>query len=223
VEPLGGWRRRNIIAALRLLFHFAKKRRLIFSNPTIGLEAEDVSPNLLPMTGDEVRTVEQLAVHPAQRLIIALLAVHTARLISIQLLTLDDVDLPNRRITLAGHLQRLGELAHRTLQAWLDHPRATWPHTSNRHVLISGRTALGVGPVSKGYFKWHLRDHGIAPERIRADRILHEALAVGLDPLHLARIFNLSHATASRYAAIAKRLIDPSTQSTEASPQRHGP
>ena len=55
------------------------------------------------MTEDEVRAVEQLAVHPAQRLIIALLAVHAARLISIQLLTLADVDLPNRRITLAGH------------------------------------------------------------------------------------------------------------------------
>lgn len=33
---------------------------------------------------------------------------------------LDDLDLPNRRITIAGHAQRLGELTDRALHAWLD-------------------------------------------------------------------------------------------------------
>ena len=47
-------------------------------------------------------------------------------------LTLDDIDLPNRRITIAGHSQRLGDLSHQALRTWLDHRRATWPHTPNR-------------------------------------------------------------------------------------------
>jgi hypothetical protein len=38
--------------------------------------------------------------------------------------------------------------------------------------------------------------------------VLHEALTAGPDPLHLALVFNLSHATASRYAAIAQHLLD---------------
>lgn len=220
MEPLRGWPRRTTIAALRSLFRFAKKRRLIFTNPTARLKAEDIDRSLVPMTEDEIRAVGQVAVHPAQRLIIALLAVHAARPASIQHLTLDDVDLPNRRITLAGHPQRLGEMTDRTLRDWLDHRRATWPRTLNRHILISGKSALGVQPVTKSYFKWHLRDHGIQPERIRGDQILHEALAVGPDPLHLSLVFNLSHSTASRYAGIAEQLLDGPTSRKTPQPQR---
>jgi hypothetical protein len=86
--------------------------------------------------------------------------------------------------------------------------RATGPHTPNRHVLISKATALGVQPVSKSYLTWHLRDHGIQPERIRGDRILHETLAVGPDPLHLSLVFTLSHSAATRYTDIATTLLD---------------
>jgi integrase len=222
LEPLRGWPRRTTIAALRSLFRFATTRRLVFTNPTTRLKAENIDRILVPMTEDEIRAVEQIAVHPAQRLIIALLAVHAARPASIQYLALDDLDLPNRRITLAGHPQRLGEMPYRTLRSWLDYRRATWPHTPNRHILISGKTALGVQPVTKSYFKWHLRDHGIHPERIRADRILHEALAVGPDPLHLSLVFNLSHSTASRYARIAEQLLDAPTDNAGAPPSRRG-
>jgi hypothetical protein len=46
-----------------------------------------------------------------------------------------------------------------------------------------------------------------SPRRFR-DRILHEALSVGPDPLHLTLVFNLSHTAASRYADIAQHLLD---------------
>ncbi|MFF4763160.1 hypothetical protein [Streptomyces sp. NPDC001292] len=72
------------------------------------------------MTDAEVLAVQRIAVTPAQRLVIALAAVHAARATAIRRLTLDDLDLSNRRITLAGHAQRLGELPHQTLLAWLD-------------------------------------------------------------------------------------------------------
>jgi len=80
------------------------------------------------MTDAEIRADEQAATSPAQRLIVALAAVHAARWDAIRDLTLD-LDLPNRRITIAGHRQRLGELTYRALRAWLGHRRATWPHT----------------------------------------------------------------------------------------------
>ena len=103
---------------------------------------------MLPMTAEQIRAVQQAAVTPAQRLAIALAAVHAARPGAIRELTLDDIDLPSRRITIAGHRQPLGELTRNALLAWLGYRRATWPDTANRHVLISRISALGTGPVS---------------------------------------------------------------------------
>jgi integrase len=208
LDPLRGWPRSNAIAALRSLFRFAKRRGLVFADPTTRLRAAAVDRSVLPMTDAEIRAVEQAAVTPAQRLVVALAAVHAARGAAIRHLTLDDLDLPNRRITLAGHAQHLGEAVHRLLLTWLDHRRASWPHTPNRHVLVSGRTALGTVPVTADYLKCQLADRGIHLERIRADRVLHEAMTAGPDPLHLALVFNLSHTTAGRYAAIAQKLLD---------------
>ncbi len=158
------------------------------------------------MTADEIRAVEQVITLPGQRLIIALAAVHAARWEAIRALTLDDLDLPSRRIAIAGHPQRLGDLSHQALRAWLDHRRAAWPHTPNRHVLISKRTALGDAPVSRGYVNFHLKPDGVSVERIRRDRILHEALTGRPDPLHLSLMFGISERPASQYARIARDL-----------------
>lgn len=208
LEQLCGHQHRNTVVALRSLFRFAKKRGLIFANPTACLKAERVEPDLIPLTDNEIRSVEQAATNPAQRLIIALAAIHAARTATIRCLTLDDLDLPNRRITLHGQPQRLGELTYRALRAWLHHRRAVWPHSPNWHVLIAARTALGTTPVSHVYIQSEMRSHDINVDRIRADRILHEALTAGPDPLHLSLVFNLSLSTASRYADMAQRLLD---------------
>jgi hypothetical protein len=168
----------------------------------------DIDRSLLPMTEAEVSAVELLAVTPAQRLVVALAAVHAARATAIRHLTLDDLDLPNRRVTIAGHAQRLGELPHQALRIWLEQRRASWPRTPNRHILISEKAALGNAPVSHAYLKRHLLQRGVYLERIRGDWVLHEALTVGPDPLHLALVFDLSHITASRCAAIAQSLLD---------------
>jgi hypothetical protein len=90
------------------------------------------------------------------------------------------------------------------------------PHPQ-QHVLISERTALGTQPISKGYFQFHPRRHGVGLDRIRRDRILHEALATGANPLHPAVVFNLSITAASRYATLADQLA---TGQLETSPPR---
>jgi hypothetical protein len=179
LDPLRRWQRRNAVAALRSLFRFAKKRGLIFANPTTRLKAPNIDRHLLPMTEAEIHTIEQLIVTPLQRVIVALAAVHAARSAGIRHLTLDDVDLPNRRIVLAGHDQRLGELPYLALRAWLRIRRATWPNTPNRHVLLSKRTALELGPVSGTFVRSHTTRLGIDLERIRGDRVLHEGPALG--------------------------------------------
>jgi len=184
-----------------------KKRGLVFANPAARLKAADPGSSLLPMTDAGIRAVEQAATSPAQRLMVSLAAVHAARWAAIRGLTRGDLDLPSRRITIAGHRQRLGELTYRAPQAWLGHRRAAWPRTLNRHILVSERTALGSGPVSRSYLHWNLQRHGVSIERIRCDRVLHEALTARADPLHLALVFGLSHATASKCALIACDLL----------------
>jgi integrase len=207
LEELRGHPLCTAISAVRSLFRFARKRGLIFADPARRLSAAGPEPSMLPMTGDEIRAVEQAITLPGQRLIVALAAVHAARWKAIQALALDDLDLPNRRITIAGHPQRLGDLSHKALRAWLGYRRAAWPHSPNRHVLISEKTALGDGPVTRGYLDFHLKPHGVSVERIRRDRILHEALTGRPDPLHLSLMFGISERPASQYARIARDLL----------------
>ncbi|WP_194908967.1 hypothetical protein [Catenulispora rubra] len=144
----GSWRRRTATAALRSLFFFAKKNKLIFANPTTRLKAEPVNDGLVPMSQEQIRLVENAAVRADQRLAVILAAVQAAKRGAIRDLTLDDLDLANRRITIAGSEQRLSKPARQALLAWLDERRSRWPHNPNRHVLINTRTALGDGPVS---------------------------------------------------------------------------
>ncbi|MEU1517673.1 hypothetical protein ABZ490_36955 [Streptomyces sp. NPDC005811] len=113
-----------------------------------------------------------------------------------------------RRQGLASQPAPKEVLPHQTLLAWLDQRRDTWPKTPNRHVPINAKTALGTGPVSPEYLKRHLLHQGVYLERVHSDRVLNEALTVGADPRHLALVFNLSHTTASSYAAIAQNLLD---------------
>jgi hypothetical protein len=56
---------------------------------------------------------------------------------------------------------------------------------------------------------------GVMLDRVRADRILHEALATGADPLHLQLVFNLHATTATRYAATARRILSDQAESDE--------
>jgi hypothetical protein len=206
LKPLRGHQHSTTIAALRSLFRFAKKCGLIFTNPTTRLKATRVEPTLIPLTDTEIHAIEQATTNPAQRLIVALAVVHAARAATIRRLTLDDLDLPNHRITLAGHTQRLSELTRHALQTWLEHRKIAWPRSPNRHVLISARTAIAITPVSQVYLQNQIRSLGVTTDRLRQDRILHEALTASADPLHLSLVFNLSLTTASRYADIAQQL-----------------
>ena len=210
LEPLRGLRRYNAITALRSLFRFARRRGLTFADPTRHLRGgRGAGRTVVPMTAEQIRAVQQAAATPAQRLAIALAAVHAARPGAIRGLTLEDIDLPSRRISIAGHRQPLGELTRHALLAWLDHRRATWPATANRHVLITRKSALGTGPVSASYLADYLGRHqrGISLEHIRRDRILAEALATGADPLHLALVFNIDHTNAMAYVGAARNLL----------------
>ncbi|MER5648650.1 hypothetical protein [Streptosporangium sp. NPDC002524] len=122
--------------------------------------------------------------------------------------TLDDIDLPIRQTRLSDHRKKLSEFVHQTLVDWLHDRHRKWPHTLNRHVLISWKSAAGTEPVGDYYLTWRLLLLGAQLEQIRGDRVLQEALMVDADPLHLELVFNLGSQTTIEYADIARSLLE---------------
>ena len=208
LEPLRGHRRYNAIMALRSLFRFAKRRGLTFADPTRHLSGGwGAGRTVLPMTAEQIRAAgaggRDSRPAPGR---CSEPAVHAARSQAIRELTLDDIDLPSRRITIAGHRQRLGELTCDALLASLGYRRATWPDTASPHAPVLRISALGTRPVWPDY-PGNRQPLGICLEHIRRDRILHEALATGADPVHLALVFNIDHTNAMAYANAARNLL----------------
>jgi hypothetical protein len=78
----------------------------------------------------------------------------------------------------------------------------------NRHLLITRDSAHGLAPAGRTYLNERLLATAIGLDRIWSDRVLHEALTTGTDPLHLTLMFNLAHTTAGRYAAFAQELLN---------------
>jgi len=208
VNTLHGHQRQATMVALRSLFGWAKTNGVVFANPTSNIRIGRRDDSVLqPLSPAEITRTVEAATTPQARLVVALAAVHAARPGAIRALHLDDVDLANRRLTIAGRTRPLDELTHRVLVAWLDHRRRRWPNTANAHLLISARTAVGHGPVSAPGINLMLRGLPATLERLRIDRQLEEALTHRADPLHLAVVFDLDESTAIRYAASARQLL----------------
>jgi hypothetical protein len=220
-ELLRGRQRHTAMVALRSLFAWAKANGVVFANPTRNVSTgRRAYPVFQPLTAEELASTLAVATTPQARLVVALAAVHAARCGAIRALHLDDVDLANRRLRIAGRPRPLDELTQRLLVEWLDHRRRRWPNTANPHLLLSTRTALGHGPVSAPWANRILRGLPATLERLRIDRQLEEALTHRADPLHLAAVFDLDESTAIRYAASARQLMNrPHEAAPVASPR----
>ena len=208
LDGLHGDARLAALVALRSLFNWARREGAIFASPASRIKiGARTLPVWQPLTTGEITNAVQAAATPQARLCIALAAVHAARPGQIRALQLDDADVGNRKITIAGRTRPLDDLTRRLLIEWLDCRRARWPHTANRHLLVSKRSALGAGPVSAPWIR-DLRGQRATLDRLRIDRQLEEALACDADPLHLAAVFGMDTSTAIRYATNARQLLE---------------
>ena len=209
LEEVHGSRRSNVLVALRSLFAFCKKRKTIFRSPVQGIRVGDRTWGVIqPLSQDEIDQAAAAAATPEARLVVVLAAMHAVRAKAIREIRLDDVDLGNRRIVIGGRARPLDDLTREVLLEWLAHRAARWPSTANPHLLVNQQSANGTGPVGIGYlYKTVLRGKAATLERLRVDRQLQEALAVGPDPLHLASMFGLDPKTAIRYAENARQLL----------------
>lgn len=208
-NALHGKQRQMRVVAFRSLFAWAKRNGVVFANPAVRLSAGRLDyPVWQPLLPEEITRTVEAATTPQARLFVVLAAVHAARTGAVRAMQLDDVDLANRRLTIAGRTRPLDDLTCRVLVDWLDHRRRRWPHTANPHLLVSRESALKLGPVSEPWGNLVLRGLPATLERLRIDRQLEEALTHGADPLHLAIVFDISESTAIRYAASARQLLE---------------
>ncbi|MBF6411512.1 hypothetical protein IU439_31200, partial [Nocardia farcinica] len=80
VDQLTGHARVGTLVALRSLFRFAKRRGLVFQNPTSRIHGGTAPARVvLPMSDPEIAEVTATAVAPLQRIAVALVAVYAAR------------------------------------------------------------------------------------------------------------------------------------------------
>lgn len=213
-DSLHGNKRHHTLSVLRSLFRHCRKTGTIFRDPAarirIGRQPYGIVQPLQPA---EVREAITAANTPAARLALALAAIHAARPKAIRELQLDDIDLGNRRLVIAGHARPLDELTRQAILCWLDYRRSRWPNTANPHLIVSQQSALETGPVSKVWITNALRGLTATLERLRVDRQLEEALTHGPDPLHLSVVFGLDEKTAIRYATAARQLLETQIES----------
>jgi hypothetical protein len=190
-------------------FRHCKKNGVIFRDPTARLR---VGPGnyhaILPLKDNDIAEAATAATTQATRLTLVLAAIHAARTTDIGKLLIDDIDLGNRRLTIAGRTRPLDDLTHRALLDWLDYRRSTRPNTANPHLLINRLTAVRTCSVGRVWITQAFWGLEATLDRLHADRQLEESLAHGPDPLHLAAVFGLSSSTAIRYAAAARQLLD---------------
>jgi hypothetical protein len=208
-DSLTGSLRRQTLTALRSLFGHCKKTGRIFRDPTRGITIGQRPLNLIqPLLPQEIDQATATAITPAARLALALAAVHAARPKTIRELHLDDIDLGNRRLTLAGKTRPLDDLTRVLLLAWFHHRGRRWPGTANPHLIVNQQTAMTTRAVSENWLTETCRGLTATLERLRVDRQLEEALTHGPDPLHLAAVFGIDDTTAIRYATIARQLLE---------------
>lgn len=110
---------------------------------------------------------------------------------------LDDLDIGNRRLTIAGRVRPLDDLTLKLLLEWLEHRRCRWPNTANPQLLIINQTATRTSRASNHWISASMRGQDATLERLRVDRQLEEALTHGPDLLH-AEAFRLDEKTAMR-------------------------
>lgn len=215
VDAVYGLERKTLLNGLRSLFRYMRRQRQIFRDPTMGIKGGTFErPPIIPLPRQSYTEAVAAAITPAQRLMLALTVVHAARRPALKMLTLDDLDLSNRKITLAGHTRPLDELTHGLLINYLFFRHRSWPRTANRHLFVTRVTSHEIGPVSDYWCHTQFAGLSASLEKMRIDRHLEEALAGGGDPARLAAVFGVSEFTAIRYAKAARMLLEGPLETT---------
>lgn len=117
-----GDKRQHLLSALRSLFRHCKKTGIIFRDPAARVRVGRQEPGvLIPLLPEQIDAALTVVNTPVARLAVALAGVHAARPNAILAMRLDDVDLGNWRLVIAGRVRPLDDLTRDVLVEWLRH------------------------------------------------------------------------------------------------------
>jgi hypothetical protein len=87
-------------------------------------------------------------------------------------------------------------MAHQVRNNWGRSSVRSWGGKSVRRHLEGGSTAVGTFWMDR-----LVKELPVGVDRLRQDRILEKALAIGADPLHLAHVFSLGAKASLRHTS----------------------
>lgn len=137
------------------------------------------------------------------RLALLLVGVHAIPAHRLRHLTVGDVDLGRGRLRINGRRRRLDAVTLAALRGWLLERRRRWPATANPHLFLAPTSHYGHAPVAAGYFKAVLQRYQIGSRQLRRSRLHAEAEAT-MDPVRLARFYDVDATSALAYVRAAK-------------------
>lgn len=99
LDQLHGSARENLLISFRSLFRHCKRNRIIFRDPTSRMRVGSRTGTLVqPLDDEQINHTVAATTRPADRLIVALAAIHAARTKNIRELRFDEIDIGNRRL-----------------------------------------------------------------------------------------------------------------------------
>lgn len=213
----GSGRRGHTLSALRSLFRYLKARKLVFVNPTARLRGDQIQSNQpLPIELNVVRDAINSS-DPVRAALAALFAFHALR--TGEARTLQLIDIRDGRLQVNDNRMVLADPAHQRINAWLAERARRWPNTINPHLFINSYTAVRTTAVSN---VWIIDMLGVSAQKIREDRILHEAIATEGDVRRLSDLFGISVQTAQRYVDVIAKPDERALVDITRSPTRSG-
>ncbi|WP_329266740.1 hypothetical protein [Streptomyces sp. NBC_01451] len=199
---------RGLLSVLRSIFRALKQERLIFLNPTAGLQLPAGVHLPRPLSSDRLAGALDRLGGPAARLIVGLVAIHAVRAVEVARLDLADPDLARRTLAVRRgegiHLVYLDGLSTDLAADWLRERRRRWPQATNPHLLITSQTYRHPASPQISYcaMRAAFDQIGLLPRQVWADRILDEARQTA-DPVHLVRLFGIHPSIAVKYVHAA--------------------
>jgi integrase len=204
LEGLQGHRRSDVIVAFRSLFAALKADKRIFGDPARSLRHPPRPDSGAPALPTQALAELVAGADRAQdRVALLLIGVHAIPAHRLRHLTVDDVDLGRGTLQVNGRHRRLDRLTLAALRDWLLVRRQRWSNTANPHLFIAPTSHYGDDPVAPGYFKAILKAHKVGSRQLRRSRLQTEAEA-SLDPLRLARLYDVDATSALTYVRAAK-------------------
>lgn len=190
------------LATLRALFRWARRERVVLTDPTRGF-AHQLAPGFaghtLPLASQAelARRWSASECHPNEALVGLLALLHGASATELRHLTINDLDRVQRTVRLGRrrHPVPLDPLGMRAIERCLEHRHTL--RTENPHLIVTRSTRCHRTAASVAYLSHVLDPAGVAPRVLRQTRLAD--LAHRIDPRLVAEAFGMTAEGALHY------------------------